>query len=180
MRKSRTEDQCTVKSVKMDDWILNIPNFGKVRIDHSLLNDLSRFRQLEASHPESGGVLIGKHLIKGGRMVIDRFTLPQSQDIQSRRLFYRSEKHSEIVQRTWRESDRISTYVGLWHTHPENCPQYSSIDKKDWLKALNRSAYDGKNLFFIIVGRTHIRCWMGTNKIFKNAIQAVGEYEIGK
>lgn len=178
MRKKHTKIHLIVKSAAMDDWIINITGFGRVRVDHALLEDLCSFQQTAQSHTESGGVLIGKHLIKGGRMVIDRFTPPQKRDKQGRCIFYRSQDHDNIVQNIWQKSNKISTYVGLWHTHPEDVPHYSPIDKEDWCKALNRSAYDGKNLFFIIVGRTHIRCWMGTKKIIRNSIQAVGKYKI--
>ncbi len=162
----------------MDDWKINIPKFGKLRFDHTLLEHLCMFRQSTQSCAESGGVLIGKHLIEGGRMVIDHFTPPQPSDKQGCRRFYRSESHNRIVQQIWCESKQLSTYVGLWHTHPEDIPQYSPIDKQDWLKALKYSSYDGKNLFFIIVGRAQIRCWMGTKKMVRNSIQIVGEYKI--
>ena len=162
----------------MDDWIINIQTFGKVRFDHSLLEQICRFRQTDHTFPESGGALIGKHLIRGGRMVIDRFTPPQTGDKQGACMFYRSSAHEKLVQKIWQESNKISTYVGLWHTHPENYPHYSKIDKLDWFKALNKSIYDGRHLFFIIVGRTHIRCWMGTKKIIRNSLTVVGEYKI--
>lgn len=162
----------------MKDWILNISKFGRVRIEHTLLENLRKFKQLKASSPESGGVLIGKHLIQGGRLIIDNYTQPQTQDIKDRCSYYRSGRHNQIIQKTWVESNKISTYVGLWHTHPEDFPSYSPIDKRDWITALNRSVFDGKNLFFIIIGRTHMRCWMGTKKIFRSSIQAVGEYKI--
>ena len=167
-----------MKPAVMDDWIINIPKFGKLRFDHRLLENLCMFRQLTQSCDESGGVLIGKHLIEGGRMVIDRFTPPQPGDKQGHRSFYRSHSHNRIVQQIWHESGNISTYVGLWHTHPEDIPQYSPTDKQDWIKAIKNSSYDGRNLFFIIVGRTHIRCWIGTKKLVINSIQAVDEYKI--
>lgn len=169
-----------MKSVAMDDWIINIPDFGRVRVDHILLKHLCKFRQVARSYPESGGVLIGKHLINGGRMAIDQFTPPQKGDKQGRCNFYRSQDHNKIVQKIWRESNKLSTYVGLWHTHPEAYPIYSPTDKKDWSKALTKSTYDGKNLFFIIVGQSHMRCWMGTRRLIKNSIQAVGEYKISQ
>ena len=162
----------------MDDWIINMPKFGKLRVDHTLLKHLCMFRQSTQSCAESGGVLIGKHLIQGGRMVIDQCTPPQIGDKQGQCKFYRSQSHNKIVQKIWNESGKISTYVGLWHTHPEDIPQYSLTDKKDWLKALKHSSYDGKNLFFIIIGRTHIRCWMGKRRLMRNSIQDVGEYKI--
>lgn len=162
----------------MDDWTISIPRFGKLRVDHTLLEHLYSFRQTTQKCAESGGVLIGKHLIQGGRMVIDQFTPPQKGDKQAQCMFYRSQSHNKIVQQIWHGSGKVSTFVGLWHTHPEDKPQYSSTDKKDWLNALEHSSYDGKNLFFIIVGRTHMRCWMGTRKMVRNSIQTVGEYKI--
>ena len=178
MRKKNIKTHLIVTFAAMDDWISNVHDFGRVRVDHVLLEKLCRFRQTDRFSPESGGVLIGKHLIRGGRMVIDQFTPPQKEDKQGRCIFSRSKGHEEIVHKIWVGSNKISTYVGLWHTHPENYPQYSLTDKKDWFKALNRSIYDGKNLFFIIVGRTHMRCWIGTKRIIRNSIQVVGEYKI--
>lgn len=172
------KEPVAVKHAVMDDWVINIDGFGRVRFDHVLLEHLCSFRQTDPMYLESGGALIGKHLIRGGRMVIDRFTPPQRNDSQGRCLFYRSKAHEKMVHRIWNESNRVSTYVGLWHTHPEDYPHYSPTDKKDWFKTLNKSVYAGRNLFFVIVGRTHIRCWMGTKKIIKNSIQIVGKYKI--
>ena len=162
-----------------NEWSMDIPGFGLLRISPKLLNELIGFRQLEISQPESGGVLIGKHLNSGGAMVIDSFTPPQPTDEQGRCLYFRSKAHNKLVNKIWKESGGHDTYVGLWHTHPEDVPDYSPTDLKDWRKALSKSRYEGNKLFFFIVGLTHIRCWLGEKKFYKNNVTLIGEYKVG-
>jgi len=162
------------------EWEMNIPDYEVIRIKGELLNKLIKYCQFDSVATESGGVLIGKHLNSGGVILIDDFTPPQASDKQGRCSYYRSEEHSIIVRQIWQKSDGHSTYVGLWHTHPEPTPNYSSVDKKDWLNALNSSSYEGSRLFFVIVGQTHIRCWTGTKGQFRNKIELTGEFKIEK
>lgn len=162
------------------EWCMDIPGFGLLRISPKLLDGLVSFRQLNSNQPESGGVLIGKHLNSGGAMVIDSFTPPQPSDDQGRCLYYRSEAHNKIVNKIWKESGGHVTYVGLWHTHPEQQPNYSATDLNDWRNALTKSRYEGSRLFFFIIGLSHIRCWLGKKKFFKSEITLIGEYEIGR
>lgn len=163
-----------------DDWEMDIPSYGLIRVSSGLLIKLVEYRQLDADTPESGGVLIGKHLNSGGKILIDDFTPPQNKDKQGRCLYHRSIEHNKIVKKIWKDSNGHSTYLGLWHTHPEPIPNYSSTDKKDWLNSLTKSKYEGERLYFFIVGQTHIRCWVGTKVFYKNKIELLGEYEIGK
>lgn len=161
-----------------NEWKMHISNYGDVRISRQLVVKLMSYCQFKKNQPESGGVLIGKHLNSGGALLVDDFTPPQATDKQGRCLYFRSEEHSKIVNRVWEESNGHSTYVGLWHTHPEPLPNFSFTDKKDWLNALNRSHYEGDRLYFMIVGQTHIRCWVGTKYKFRNKIELLGEFKI--
>lgn len=161
------------------EWSFKLKGFGLVRVSNSLIQKLDDFRQIALSTPESGGILIGKHLNSGGRLIIDDLTPPQKTDHQGRCLFFRSEAHNALVQTIWHESKHHSTYVGLWHTHPEEMPNYSKKDKFDWLNALNHSQYEGDKLFFFIVGTSHIRCWLGTKKFFRSNIKLIGEMKFG-
>lgn len=163
-----------------NEWTIDLPKFGLIRISPELISTLRSFRQLSDRAPESGGVLIGKYLNSNGVILIDDYTPPQATDIQKRCLYFRSEAHNRLVQKIWEESNHYSTYVGLWHTHPEPIPKYSYVDKKDWNNALNKSVYEGNQLFFFIVGQSCIRCWMGTKNGFKNNITLIGEYRFGK
>jgi integrative and conjugative element protein (TIGR02256 family) len=163
----------------IEEWQIEVNGYGLIRMSGELLAKLCDFRQLVRQAPESGGVLIGKHLNSGGVLLIDQLTLPQKSDKQGRCEFYRSTEHSKLMNEIWQKSKRHSTYVGLWHSHPEPVPNYSSIDKQDWQNALIQSMYEGNLLFFVIVGQTHIRIWMGVKSTFKPKISLIGEYKIG-
>lgn len=159
-----------------NDWSIEFPKFGRITFSQELLISLAKFRQLDIRDQESGGVLIGKHLNSGGGMLIDDFTPPQATDKQSRCEFYRSEAHNRLVNQAWIESEGHSTYVGLWHTHPEAHPNYSQLDRIDWERALRMSRYEGLYLLFIIVGQVSLRCWIGDNSQSKTQISLIGEY----
>lgn len=160
------------------EWQIDIKDFGLLRVSKELVNNLISYRQLKKETPESGGVLIGMHLNSVGRLLINNYTPPQKFDKQGRYLYHRSSEHNNLVLDIWKESGQKSTYVGLWHTHAEEIPSYSPVDKKDWIDSLNKSIYEGDRLFFFIVGQTHIRCWMGVKKLFMNTIELVGELDV--
>lgn len=160
------------------EWHIHIKDFGLLRVSAKLIENLKSFRQLKEETPESGGVLIGMHLNSGGRILINDYTPPQKSDKQGRYLYHRSSEHNDVVLKIWKESNKVSTYVGLWHTHAEGVPSYSPVDKKDWLDSLNKSVYEGDRLFYFIVGQTHIRCWMGIKKLFINKIEMIGELDV--
>ena len=160
-----------------NEWVIEHKSYGLIRISKILIDQLLSYRQLEQTAPESGGVLIGKHLNSNGAILIDGYTPPQETDKQSRYRYYRSSEHNRIVQDIWRSSNQESTYVGLWHTHAEAIPSYSHVDKTDWKMALNRSRYEGPALFFFIIGQTHIRCWIGIKRTLGNKIELIGEYD---
>tara|TARA_R110001583_G_scaffold53568_2_gene165063 strand:+ start:3428 stop:3925 length:498 start_codon:yes stop_codon:yes gene_type:complete len=162
----------------IEEWQIEVNRYGLIRISGELLEKLCDFRQLAKQAPESGGVLIGKHLNSGGVLLIDQLTPPQKSDKQGRCEFYRSTEHNKLVNEIWQKSNRYSTYVGLWHSHPEPIPNYSSIDKQDWQNALTQSKYEGNKLFFVIVGQTHIRMWEGVKSAFRPEISLIGEYKI--
>jgi len=159
-----------------NEWKMDSINCGIVRVSGELITNLTEYCQINKDAPESGGVLIGKHLNSGGMILVDDFTPPQKKDKQGRCLYHRSIEHNKIVRRIWKDSNGHSTYLGLWHTHPEPKPNYSSTDKKDWLNTLSKSKYEGDRLYFFIVGQTHIRCWVGTKAFFRNKIELLGEY----
>lgn len=161
-------------------WSFNVDNLGTVRVADSLIKSLSKYRQVNNSQPESGGVLMGSYLNSNGALLIDNYTVPQKEDRQGRHSFYRSEAHDALVKDIWKKSDHKTTYLGLWHTHPEPIPNYSHVDANDWRNALNTSRYDGNFLFFFIVGTSSIRCWVGERRRFRNSIKLVSEVQVAE
>jgi len=108
---------------------------------------------------EAGGVLLGRHLLDSEDVVVDEVTGPQSSDLRTRFSFFRSKKHEHIAKERWLAEANTIAYLGLWHTHPEDSPTPSSVDREDWQQAVTNDAFDGARLFFPIVGRREIRVW---------------------
>lgn len=108
---------------------------------------------------EAGGVLLGRHLLDSEDVVVDEVTGPQSSDRRTRFSFFRSKKHEHIAKERWLAEANTIAYLGLWHTHPEDSPTPSSVDREDWQQAVTNDAFDGARLFFPIVGRKEIRVW---------------------
>lgn len=156
---------------------LKIDKNRELKISIELIDKLSKFRQLDKNDNESGGTLIGSILSSDKGFIIDKLTIPQKKDKRTRYSFYRSSKHNNLVQKIWKETNGFSTFLGLWHTHPEDIPNYSFVDKKDWLDSLVESKYEKDCLFFFIIGITHIRCWIGLKGMFFNKIKLLGDYK---
>jgi integrative and conjugative element protein (TIGR02256 family) len=108
---------------------------------------------------EAGGVLLGRHLLDSEDIVVDEVTSPQSSDRRTRFSFFRSQKHEHIARERWLEETNTLAYLGLWHTHPEDSPIPSLVDREDWQQAIANDTFDGARLFFPIVGRKEIRVW---------------------
>jgi integrative and conjugative element protein (TIGR02256 family) len=110
---------------------------------------------------EAGGVLLGRHLRDRSAIIVDVATIPQPGDRRSRTRFHRARRHHQaVIDKAWRESDRTCTYLGEWHTHPEEIPAPSHVDWRDWRRRLREDNYT-EPLFFIIVGTMKISVWEG-------------------
>ena len=166
-----------VEFVVDDFWHIEIKGFGLVRVSLETIHRLAEYRQLLDDQPESGGVLIGQHINSFGKIVINDFTPPQKTDNQSRFSYFRSRHHNKLVNKAWSDSDGHSTYVGLWHTHPEPNPTPSTTDFSDWRNTLNESIFAGERLFFFIVGQERMRCWVGKKTYIRNTFKQVGEFK---
>jgi len=103
--------------------------------------------------------LLGRHLLDSEDVVVDEVTVPQSTDRRTRFSFFRSKKHEAIAKERWQAEASTLAYLGLWHTHPEDSPTPSSVDRSDWEQAVAKDTFDGPRLFFPIVGRKEIRVW---------------------
>lgn len=163
-----------------EEWRFDVDGLGNVRVSDKLIRELSNYKQNSSTQPESGGVLLGRHLNSNGALLIDGFTPPQVSDDQGRSSFYRSHAHDKLAKKAWIDTGGHQTYVGLWHTHPEENPTPSKIDTQDWSNALVKSSYEGSFLFFFIVGQESIRCWTGRKQRFTKIIKFAGECADGK
>ncbi len=135
---------------------------GRIILSPEIYERFQAFRQLKASALEAGGVLMGRFIQDNNHIAIDFITEPMMGDIRKRLFYFRSAtRHQAIVDRVWSESESTCTYLGEWHTHPEDDPSPSSVDLSGWQRKLSQNPNGRNTLIFVIVGRHRLRIWEG-------------------
>lgn len=100
---------------------------------------------------EAGGLLLGS--VHGAHMLIDQATSPTKWDKQFRGLFERLPfGHEVIALSRWLASQGTIRYLGEWHTHPEDYPHPSCLDRSEWNR-LSAKRRDKRTMLAVIVGR---------------------------
>lgn len=144
------------------DLVFRDQNGQFVVLMHHIAERLQTYRQLTYSSPESAGVLIGER--RGAHIIISDLSVPGDGDIRSRcRVDRRGAHHQTKVISSFHQSEGTAQYIGEWHTHPEDHPTPSAIDKLSWSKNLDT----GSTMVLIIVGRQSI--WLAKKE--KQAIE---------
>jgi integrative and conjugative element protein (TIGR02256 family) len=151
----------------MKSPILTKSDGGKLEISSYALSRMLAFVQDTRCKPEAGGVLIGRYIRDSPDIVIDEVTVPMAGDRKRRLSFWRSRQpHQQALDQSWLDSGGTSTYLGEWHTHPEDIPIPSDTDIKNWQARLKKDIFSGDTLFFIIIGIKILRVWEGNKKNF--------------
>lgn len=100
---------------------------------------------------EAGGILLGT--VHGSNLALVEATVPTFWDKRFRYLFERMPfGHRRIAEARWRNSGGTVRYLGEWHTHPEDYPTPSSLDRREWA-ALAMKRQDGRPVLAVVVGR---------------------------
>ena len=139
--------------------LFKVTSKQRLIITSQAVEQLLAYVQRRCWQREAGGVLLGRHLLDSEDVVVDEVTSPQSSDRRTRFSFFRSKKHEHIARERWIAEANTLSYLGLWHTHPEDSPTPSAVDWEDWQQAVANDTFDGARLFFPIVGRKEIRVW---------------------
>ena len=91
--------------------------------------------------------------VHGSNIIVVEATAPTIRDKRFQYLFERMPfGHSSIARARWRGSRGTVRYVGEWHTHPQDYPRPSGLDRTEWNK-LSRKRADGRPMLAVIVGR---------------------------
>lgn len=117
----------------------------------STLETFCQHMQASDTCCEAGGLLLGS--VHGAHMLIDQATVPTVRDKRFRYLFERMPfGHEAIALSRWTSSQGTIRYLGEWHTHPEDRPHPSGLDRSEWsrLSAIRR---DKRPMLAVIVGR---------------------------
>lgn len=128
--------------------------FCLIEIADKPVRKMRGWRQRARNASEAGGVLLGTRRGPHFQIVV---TIPQRGDARTRLSFTRRERsHRGLARRRWRLSRQQHGYLGEWHTHPENSPMPSLVDKLSW-RTLFKQLH--QPLIHIILGTEDTRLW---------------------
>jgi integrative and conjugative element protein (TIGR02256 family) len=129
-----------------------------VNIAQDVYEQFQTHRQLDDESVESAGFLVASQDILDDSIWIDGITLPKSTD-ENRRSYFKLDHrlHKEEVEDAFHQTNGRRAYMGTWHTHPQQQPKPSKLDKDDWLKHVKVNP--GRQLVFIIVGNKRVKAY---------------------
>ncbi|PIT06435.1 hypothetical protein TSA1_31500 [Bradyrhizobium nitroreducens] len=123
--------------------------------------EIRRFTGPDEANLEAGGILLGCY--RGPHVEILECTTPMPLDRRTRNGFVRRDPgHQRRALEVWKVSDRTVNFVGEWHTHPEERPSPSRVDRDTWADQMGRHRDDA--LVFVIGGRASFYCGWGENR----------------
>ncbi len=100
----------------------------EILIARSVLNLIDKFKQTSKNANESGGILLGQ--VTYDKIYILKVTTPNKFDKASRYSFDCNKDAAQvIIDYEFINSECKTIYIGEWHTHPENYPNPSGVDK---------------------------------------------------
>jgi len=127
------------------------------------VDTLNKWRQGDGK-TEAGGILIGYR--RGDHLHVTQCTLPFPKDRRSRFRFFRQDvNHNKAAIEYWKRTNNKGYYLGEWHTHPQDFPEPSTIDVREWRKLTKSSL--GSDLVFLIVGRRDWYLRLGSTQLIK-------------
>lgn len=134
----------------LNSWAIN----DKSMLLNFSADTLDTFRQHVQSNDtdrEAGGLLLGS--VHGPHLLIEQATVPTARDKRFRYLFERMAfGHEALALSRWTATQGIVRYLGEWHTHAEDHPRPSSLDRSEW-SLLATQRRDKRPMLAVIVGR---------------------------
>lgn len=132
-----------------------------VILAEQVVAEIKRFNGPDEANLEAGGILLGCY--RGPHVEILECTTPMPLDTRTRYGFVRRDPgHQRRAVAVWKASDRTVNFVGEWHTHPEERPSPSRVDRDTWANQMGRRRDDA--LVFVIGGRASFYCGWGENR----------------
>ena len=102
---------------------------------------------------EAGGIMLGYCMDENNYCIIE-VTMPNMGDKRSRYGFWRtSVLHQRLLNGFFKRSKGKNIYLGEWHTHPEDVPKPSGLDKKSIVDQIRKSKLNSDKIFALIMGR---------------------------
>lgn len=151
----------TVKFAVENNMSITVESEGrKIKVDSKIVELMNSYKQLTSRDCEAGGILIGRENKNTRNLIIEYATEPYEKDKRTRSSYIRKDKrHMQIFNELYNENNSIYAYVGEWHTHPEEYPNYSSVDINNWKQIAKINQDKDKVYYHVIVGTNEIRMW---------------------
>lgn len=136
-----------------------------VTLTDQVTEQIQSFTKPPEADLEAGGILLGSY--RGPHVEILQCTTPMRKDARTRFGFVRRDAgHQRAADAAWRTSGRTVIFVGEWHTHPEDYPRPSNVDRTTWAEQMRKRQRD--TLIFLIAGRATFYCDLGQNNRLVN------------
>lgn len=138
----------------------------KLVIEDEVLSGIYKFNPINYKN-ENGGILLGKFNKKNNTYIITNISTTNSKDRKGKYFFIRNKKQAQmVIDKYWKISNGEINYLGEWHTHDEQYPTPSFIDKQLVQQMLNNKNIEINNVFMIILGKDEnlYICTIDSNK----------------
>lgn len=135
----------------MNKFKFDIKNL-KVYISEELKQNLLTFRQFEFDN-ERGGVILGKLYPQDNTIEITHFFEGRLLESSEYGLELDIDYLQDNIEHIWEESNGLITYLGDWHTHPQQCAEPSFIDLKTFFLNYYKSKVQQNVLLYLVLGR---------------------------
>ena len=140
-------------------------------IEDVVLTKLFKYLQRNNTTKEAGGILIGKQVKGQEEYYLCDVSEPSHMDKRGRFSFIRNKVSAQqIVNKKWYKSNGIENYLGEWHSHPENRPTPSHVDRSLMRQIIKDGTNVFKKVFLIIVGKDQSLYIGVTNSEISNEI----------
>ena len=146
--------------------LYQLPTTGFLLIESDVVEKINGFRQL-GKQGESGGFLIGYN--RPPHLHITDITTPFNADISTRYRFVRQDPlHIKKMRALHLKTYGHLNLIGEWHTHPQEPPHPSSIDRLTWSEITVKRKK--QPTIFIIAGTSSFWVSHATGVAFKHQI----------
>ena len=126
-----------------------------IEMDASVFKIFHANKQKKVCDAEKGGVLMGKLYPSSNKIVITHALICKNQKSSRYGLTLNTKCLQKKILKIWEENEGTVTYLGDWHTHPENNPKPSILDFKTFVLNYFTSKFDQNLLLYIIVGNNN-------------------------
>ena len=135
--------------IKFNTFDLNI------QISEQAYATMMNYRQLNEDEIEKGGLLMGQLFPYENTIIITNILASNDSDSDRHNIKLNIECLQNQMNIIWEESKGTITYIGDWHTHPQQNPRPSFIDYQTFFKNFYTSKFDQNILLYLILGSSN-------------------------